>query len=156
MPLIPLWAAHMNSMSEALLSFHSPSKLLRIYIFSKASTFWPLPPLLGWVLVAAELEGDFEAVGGEIVEVLHPTAHWVPEAIYLDCVKRNNSEIKKDKNLKRKSTEYWGNLLGLFQNKEQQNEEGVKIEKKNYQVLRQFNWIVSKERNAIWKSKKNC
>ena len=65
----------MNSMSEALLSFHSPSKLLRMNIFSEASTFWSPPPLLGWVLVAAELEGDLEVVGGEIVEVLHPTTH---------------------------------------------------------------------------------
>ena len=47
-------------------------------IFSKASTFWSPPPLLGWVLVAAELEGDLEVVGGEIVEVLHAAAHGVP------------------------------------------------------------------------------
>ena len=106
MPLIPLWAAHMNSMSEALLSFHSPSKLFRMNIFSKALTFWSVPPLLGWVLVAAELEGDLEVVGGEIVEVLHPTTHWVPEAIYLDCVKRKNSEMKKDENLKIKITNH--------------------------------------------------
>ena len=68
----------MNSMSEALLSFHSPSKLLRKNIFSKASTFWSLPPLLGWVLVAAELEGDLEVVGGEVVEVLHAAPDRVP------------------------------------------------------------------------------
>ena len=44
----------------------------------------------GRVLEAAELEGDLKVVGGEIVEVLHPTAHGVPEAIYLDRARKKN------------------------------------------------------------------
>ena len=30
------------------------------------------------VLVAAQLEGDLEVVGGEVVEVLHPSGHGIP------------------------------------------------------------------------------
>ena len=76
----------MNSMSEALLSFHSPSKLFRMNIFSKALTFWSVPPLLGWVLVAAELEGDLEVVGVEVVPVLHAAAHRVPHGAVGDAL----------------------------------------------------------------------
>ena len=35
---------------------------------------------LGWrVLVTSQLQGDFKVVGGQVVEVLHPTRYWVPD-----------------------------------------------------------------------------
>ena len=43
--------------------------------------FHSFPPLLWWILVTAELKGDLKVIGAEVVEVLHPAAHWVPEHI---------------------------------------------------------------------------
>ena len=77
MPLTPLCTAHMNSIREALLSLHSPSKLgyqvsgIRMDLVLSIS----LSPLFWWVLVTTELKGDLEVVGAKIVEVLHSTAH---------------------------------------------------------------------------------
>ena len=35
---------------------------------------------LGWrVLVTSQLQGDLKVVGGQVVEVLHPTRYWVPD-----------------------------------------------------------------------------
>ena len=86
MPLTPLCAAHMNSIREALLSNHSPSKLryqvsgFGYQVISQTASisyqsFQSFSPLLWWVLVTAELKSDLKVIGAEVVEVLHPAAH---------------------------------------------------------------------------------
>ena len=86
----------MNSSRDFLLSSHSDSRLqIRSYILDlisyidliiiylrlynlRESLIMHYKPRTSRELVAAQLQGDLEVVGCEVVEVLHPATHGVP------------------------------------------------------------------------------